>query len=132
MARREQTGGGAARRGRSSGGRSTARGGRRQRSGRGKRTAPHSAQALSQASAHAAVGERPTAGSVWHASAAVGGAEPLLTLATGQARGAVALTLVGAEQAALRDALHTWGAARDLAANRAWRRPGGLVRMAGL
>lgn len=72
-------------------------------------------------------------GSAWQAAvASPGGAEPFVTLAPGQERARVALTLVGAEQTDLRDAFQAWGAARDLAANRVWRRPGGLVRMAGM
>jgi hypothetical protein len=56
----------------------------------------------------------------------------LLVLAPGQPTADGALTLVGAEQAALHDALSAWSATQDAAANRAWRRPGGLTRMAGL
>ena len=85
-----------------------------------------------QTPSHAAIGEHPVAGSVWHTSGAVGGVELLRALATAAASEQVAITVVGAEQATLSDALQAWGATRDLAANRAWRRPGGLVRMAGL
>jgi hypothetical protein len=78
--------------------------------------------------------EHPAAGSAWHArTSAGGGSSPLLALAADQpaAAGAI-LALVGAEQTTLHDALQAWGAAQDEAANRAWRRPGGLTRMAGL
>jgi hypothetical protein len=59
-------------------------------------------------------------------------ATPLLALRPDQPAPDELLALVGAEQATLREALQAWGAAQDQAANRAWRRPGGLTRMAGL
>ena len=132
MTRKEPTGsGGARRRASASGGHTGA-----QKHGHGRkppRAAPRNAQAARQT--ETAIGaEHPVAGSAWHAGASVSGAtSPLLELTTDQPVSAGAsLTLVGAEQATLRDALQVWGAAQDEAANRAWRRPGGLTRMAGL
>jgi hypothetical protein len=57
---------------------------------------------------------------------------PLLALQPEQPAPDELLALVGAEQTTLREALRAWSAAQDQAANRAWRRPGGLTRMAGL
>ncbi|HZC04226.1 MAG TPA: hypothetical protein VE338_01160 [Ktedonobacterales bacterium] len=133
MARKEQTGGGA-RPGRSSGGR-VGRGhaskcgtsGRvRARTKRLTVQPPRQAQPSTSA-------ERPSAGSAWSGAAGAGASvSPLLALTAGPPQAGAMLTLVGAEQTTLRDALQAWGAAQDQATNRAWRRPGGLARMAGL
>ena len=138
MARKEQTGSGVARGGRS-GARSgaQARGGRKRRTQASKRTTRRSAHprtaAMSQTASQTAVsGLRPTAGSAWGGVAGAASPASLLTLTADQATAGGALTLTGAERATLGEALHAWGAARDQAANRAWRRPGGLTRMAGL
>lgn len=64
-------------------------------------------------------------------AATPGGApRPLLPLTADVS--ATLLTLAGAQHAALRDVLQAWGDAQDHAANRVWRRPGGLTRLAGL
>ena len=42
------------------------------------------------------------------------------------------LEIVGADHATLRSALAAWQGEQDRIANRAWRRPGGLARPAGL
>ena len=77
--------------------------------------------------------ERPAAGSAWGAVGSLSvRPTPLLMLRADQPTPDELLALVGAEQATLHDALQAWGAAQDQAANRAWRRPGGLTRMAGL
>ena len=130
MTRKEPTGSGGARR-RASSGHSGAqkRGHGRKRS----RATTRNVQAPDRTDTTISA-EHPAAGSVWHVSArAGGGASPLLALAADQPTSArVALALVGAEQTTLHDTLQAWGAAQDEAANRAWRRPGGLTRMAGL
>jgi hypothetical protein len=46
--------------------------------------------------------------------------------------GGALLELVGAERLTLGHALSAWQREQDRLANRAWRRPGGLVRPAGL
>ncbi len=130
MTRKEPTGSGGARR-RASNGHTGA-----QKRGHGRkhnRAAKRNVQAPSQTETTISP-EHPAAGSAWHANgSAGGGSSPLLALAAGQPTSAGAvLALVGAEQTTLRDALQAWGAAQDEAANRAWRRPGGLTRMAGL
>lgn len=138
MAYKEQTGSGAARRGRRAHARVGARGGhgrktqaRRRRSGR---QASQRATHDQRHSANAASGEHPTAGSVWSAASSVGSPGALLTLMTSGRRSPVGatLTLTGAQQVDTRATFDAWSAARDQAANRAWRRPGGLTRMAGL
>lgn len=80
------------------------------------------------------MGERPAADSVWRAGpGASAGVAPLFTLDPAPSgTGGALLTLAGAERGMLRDTLQVWGAARDEAANRMWRRPGGLMRLAGL
>ena len=129
MTRKEPTGSGARRRASSGHTGAQKRGHGRKRSPAATRNAQAAGQTETTISA-----EHPAAGSAWHVSASAGGAaSPLLALAADQpASAGVILTLVGAEQATLRDALQAWGAAQDEAANRAWRRPGGLARMAGL
>lgn len=79
-------------------------------------------------------GERPAGASVWGhgAGAAVGAGEPLALLDPGAPPRDEPLALMGAERLALSDALSAWSHARDEAANRLWRRPGGLARLAGL
>lgn len=128
MARKEPTGSGGARRTRGSHAGAQKRGHGRKRSQATRR------KAKTASLAETTVTEHPAAGSAWHAGAgAVGSATPLLALAADQpASLGVSLTLAGAEQATLHDALQAWGVAQDEAANRAWRRPGGLTRMAGL
>lgn len=75
----------------------------------------------------------PPAGSAWHAVSAGIGASSLVPLDVGGAEPAGPLmTLAGAEHGSLGAALHAWGVAQDAAANRIWRRPGGLTRLAGL
>ncbi|HEX8733188.1 MAG TPA: hypothetical protein VF725_14140 [Ktedonobacterales bacterium] len=131
MTRREPTAGGDARRGR---GKPHA-GGHGKRKGRQTRRAKrHATHATHAATETRAVGERPAAGSVWRAGAGASvGVTPLLALDPApSAAGAALLTLAGAEHATLRGALQAWDAARDEAANRVWRRPGGLRRLAGL
>lgn len=143
MARREQTGTGGVRRG-SNGGAGAGRG-RKTRKGRKTRATHHTARHASQANqasqakqarpasrAMAPAAAHPTGVSVWHSVTGAASLSPLLALAADHAPPEVALTLVGAEQTTLGAALQAWGAARDLATNRAWRRPGGLTRMAGL
>lgn len=78
------------------------------------------------------VGQHPAAGSVWQAASASASVAPLLALAPDSAASGALLTLAGAEHGTLGEALLAWGAGRDAAANRAWRRPGGLARLAGL
>lgn len=138
MAYKEQTGSGAARHGRSAHARVGARGGygrkthaRRGRSGRqASRRSTHD----QRQSANAASGEYPTAGSAWSAASGVGSPGALLTLMASERRSTVgaAFALTGAQQVDTRATFDAWNAARDQAANRAWRRPGGLTRMAGL
>lgn len=72
----------------------------------------------------------PHAERAWSSAAAAGAPRPLLPLAADVP--AALLTLAGAQHAALRDALQAWGDAQDHAANRVWRRPGGLTRLAGI
>lgn len=126
MARKEPTGSGGARRTRGSHAGAQKRGHGRKRSQATQR------KALTASQAQTTIAEHPAAGSAWHAGAGiVSGATPLLALTADQpAPSEASLTLVGAEQ--LHDALRAWGVAQDEAANRAWRRPGGLTRMAGL
>ncbi|WIG60102.1 MAG: hypothetical protein OJF49_002850 [Ktedonobacterales bacterium] len=62
------------------------------------------------------------------------GASPALDLIApgGGSLGDVLLELVGAEHATLRNSLAVWQREQDRLLNRAWRRPGGLARPAGL
>ena len=134
MTRREPTLGGDSRRGRGKphAGTHGKRKGRHARRGGRRTTQPaHVTRATAEARS---LGERPVAGGVWRAGAGAGaGVAPLLALEpTPSVADAALLTLAGAERGTLRDALKAWGAARDEAANRVWRRPGGLVRLAGL
>lgn len=100
---------------------------------RAPRHAAHKPKPARQAAPTAQAAERPAAGSAWGSVASLSvSPTPLLALRPDQPAPDELLALVGAEQATLREALHAWGAAQDQAANRAWRRPGGLTRMAGL
>lgn len=102
------------------------------------RRAATTRQATTRQAATAPSAEHPAAGSAWSGmTASSASPTPLLTLRPDQPPSELAtLTLAGAQQATVHDALHqalqAWGAARDQAANRVWRRPGGLTRMAGL
>ena len=62
------------------------------------------------------------------------GASPALDLIApgGSGLGDVLLELIGAEHATLRSSLAIWQREQDRLLNRAWRRPGGLARPAGL
>ncbi len=136
MARKEQTGSGVTRGGRrGSGRRSGARasGGRKRRARASKRTSQGGARAQSQTTGQSAASSlHPAAGSVWSGAASAASPAPLLALAPRMTAPGDMLALAGAEQATLSEALRVWGDARDQAANRAWRRPGGLTRLAGL
>lgn len=70
-----------------------------------------------------------TSGAVGH-----GAASPLLDLLAGSSSGPLALVLevVGEGGLSLHSALALWQREQDHAQNRAWRRPGGLQRLAGL
>lgn len=130
MTRKEPTGSGGARRRESSGhAGAQKRGHGRKRS----RAVTRNVQAPDRTETTISA-EHPAAGSAWHTSARAGnGSSSLLALAPDQPASALpVLALVGAEQTTLHDALQAWGAAQNEAANRAWRRPGGLTRMAGL
>lgn len=76
----------------------------------------------------------PAGSDPWHAAGHAGvGAAPLRELAAnGTGLGDVLLELVGAEHGNLRAALTAWQREQDRLSNRAWRRPGGLARPAGL
>lgn len=72
---------------------------------------------------------------------AQGGGMAPLELVAGEARGAktaadgllgALIELVGAEDGSLAGALTAWQREQDRLANRAWRRPGGMARPAGL
>jgi hypothetical protein len=141
MARREQTGSGGARNShqtssQTSGGRSGAGKGRGRSNRRARSSHPAARRAThapSQAQRHTATsGAHPTAGSAWSGVGGVASPTPLLTLSVEHPLAGATLMLAGAEQGTLHDALQAWGAMRDQAANRIWRRPGGLTRMAGL
>lgn len=131
MTRREPTPGGDSRRGR---GKPHAGGHGKRKRRQMRRARRHTTHATHVAAETRAVGERPAAGIVWQAGAgASAGVAPLLALDPApSAADAALLTLAGAEHATLRGALQAWGVARDEAANRVWRRPGGLRRLAGL
>ena len=74
----------------------------------------------------------------YHASGlARAGATPLLELnagGSGTASGLLGslLAIAGAEGGSLQGSLAAWQREQDRLANRAWRRPGGMVRPAGL
>jgi hypothetical protein len=74
----------------------------------------------------------------YHASGQTrGGATPLLELGaggSGTARGLLGslIEFAGAEGGSLQGSLAAWQREQDRLANRAWRRPGGMVRPAGL
>lgn len=128
MARIRPTGAGNPRRTRRGSGR-----GKRASHKRASRRAAHAPKPARQAPTATQMAERPAAGSAWGAVASLSARPtPLLTLRVDQSAPDELLALVGAEQATLHDALQAWGAAQDQAANRVWRRPGGLTRMAGL
>ncbi|HEU5342776.1 MAG TPA: hypothetical protein VFX31_11155 [Ktedonobacterales bacterium] len=112
---------------------------------RGRHKAHHAAQHTArraatarQATTTAPSAEHPAAGSAWSGmTTSSANPTPLLALRPDQMTHELAtLALTGAQRAtphgALHQALQAWGAGRDQAANRAWRRPGGLTRMAGL
>lgn len=64
-----------------------------------------------------------------------GAGEPLLNLLAGSSSGgpfAMVLEVVGEGGLSLHSALALWQREQDAAQNRAWRRPGGLQRLAGL
>ena len=134
MARREQTGTGGARRRPSSG--ATAGRARKPRKGRTprarRRAVSHAQRSKPTGQMATPAAAHSTEVSAWRSVTGAASLSPLRALTTAHALPEVALTLVGAEQTTLGAALHAWDAARDLAANRAWRRPGGLTRMAGL
>lgn len=132
MARKEQTGSGATRRGHAGVVKSSAPRGRKRRAARTSVKSRASSTPSQAPRATATAGEHPAAGSVWSGAGAAGRPTPLLTLAVVAPLADAPLALAGAQQGTLRDALQSWGAARDEAANRLWRRPGGLARMAGL
>ncbi len=74
-----------------------------------------------------------SAGGAWsHAAAAPGSISPLAPLDPAALVAPDPLTLTGAERGSVHEALAAWGRQRDQALNRVWRRPGGLVRPAGL
>ncbi len=138
MARREQTGTGGGRNGHASG---TSGDGRRRtpRKPRTSRTGRHttrraagSAQPTRATRSSPAAAEHPSGASAWRSASGAASLSPLRTLADSSPLPAAALALVGAEQTTVSAALREWTSERDLAANRAWRRPGGLTRMAGL
>ena len=136
MARREQTGGGGTRRRGSGAG--TGRRGHKAKKSRHLRAKAHTTHHAAHAIQHTARAttsgaEHPAAGSAWRSgSAGIASPMPLLTLSADLTQREEALALVGAQQGALSEALRAWSAESDRAANRAWRRPGGLQRMAGL
>ncbi|MFI5278416.1 MAG: hypothetical protein ACHQ1E_14180 [Ktedonobacterales bacterium] len=100
---------------------------------RAPRQAVHKPKVARQTGPTTQAAEHPAAGSAWGSVASLSvSPTPLLALRPDQPAPDELLALVGAEQATLREALQAWGAAQDQAANRAWRRPGGLTRMAGL
>ncbi|HEX8996041.1 MAG TPA: hypothetical protein VF812_08420 [Ktedonobacterales bacterium] len=142
MARREQTGTGGARRGRASGGRA----GASSRKGRARRGGKRASatrrlgvgQAESSATHATATSRRPAGGSAWSAASALTQPSALLTLAPERSAGDVVLTLTGAQHINVSESSSTldmpgvMSGAGDPVANRMWRRPGGLTRMAGL
>ncbi|HET9111492.1 MAG TPA: hypothetical protein VFN78_11755 [Ktedonobacterales bacterium] len=137
MARKEQTGAGGRALSRSGGrGRGVARRASKRTASRRERSqAKHASTGASHGTWTASGVEHPAAGSAWRAAIVSGvgdGVAPLRALGAGQSSSGVLLTLAGAEHAALREVFQAWNATRDQAANRAWRRPGGLARMAGL
>lgn len=137
MARKEQTGAGGRANSRSGGRvRGVARRASKRTASRRQRPQANRASTGATHGARAASGvERPAAGGAWRAGAVAGvgdGVAPLRALVAGQSSQGVLLTLAGAEHAALREVFQAWSAAQDQAANRAWRRPGGLAQMAGL
>lgn len=69
-----------------------------------------------------------------HAPATVAGASPALELSAPPSSGLadVILDLAGAGHASLHQTLTAWQREQDRVLNRAWRRPGGLARPAGL
>lgn len=128
MARIRPTGAGKPRRTRRDAG-----AGKRASHKRTSRRTAHAPKPARQAPTATQAAEHPAAGSAWGAVASLSvRPTPLLTLRADLPTPDELLALVGAEQATLHDALQAWGAAQDQAANRVWRRPGGLTRMAGL
>lgn len=128
MARIRPTGAGKPRRTRREAG-----AGKRASHKRTSRRTAHAPKPARQAPTATQAAERPAAGSAWGAVASLSvRPTPLLTLRADLPTPDELLELVGAEQATLHDALQAWGTAQDQAANRVWRRPGGLTRMAGL
>lgn len=128
MARIRPTGAGKPRHTRS-GARASKRTGRKHAT----RHAAHKPKPAQQARPASLAAERLAASSAWGSVASLNvSPTPLLALRPEQPAPDELLALVGAEQTTLREALRAWSAAQDQAANRAWRRPGGLTRMAGL
>lgn len=128
MARIRPTGAGKPRRTRRDAG-----AGKRASHKRTSRRTAHAPKPARQAPTATQAAERPAAGSAWGAVASLSvRPTPLLTLRADLPTPDERLALVGAEQATLHDVLQAWGMAQDQAANRVWRRPGGLTRMAGL
>ncbi|MBF6592159.1 MAG: hypothetical protein IVW57_16740 [Ktedonobacterales bacterium] len=108
--------------------RTTSRGRQRGASGQRQRARPADVPATTRAPLSGAAAP-------WRAGAhAASGPTPALELTapTGAGPSDVILELVGAESGALRTALSAWQREQDRQANRAWRRPGGLARPAGL